>query len=188
MRRRSVAPLIILLFLVIGLGILWIFRSEGGLIVRNEEQEAFTPTPVPTATPEPTATPSPTAEVSHEASGSFLSDSGTWLNVLVRWESFSDTDGKTKLKLDIYAQSYSLHTGQRSDDIVINVGGTTYYATSVAVTSDVDTLTETYLASKTVEITPNVDVPVTVTWYFNGTYSNQQLTTITASSTLHVPG
>ena len=126
--------------------------------------------------------------MSHEASGSFLSDSGTWLNVLVRWESFSDTDGKTKLNLDIYAQSYSLHTGQRSDDIVIKVGGTTYYATSVAVTSDVDTLTETYLASKTVEITPNVDVPVTVTWYFNGTYSNQQLTTITASSTLHVPG
>ena len=50
------------------------------------------------------------------------------------------------------------------------------------------TIGGTYLASKTVEITPNVDVPVTVTWYFNGTYSNQQLTTITASSTLHVPG
>ena len=30
------------------------------------------------------------------------------------------------------------------------------------------------------------DVPVNVTWHFNGTYSNQNIATIVAEDTLHI--
>ena len=66
------------------------------------------PTPEPTATPAPTsaptavptatatASPSPTPYVDYASSGSFRSESGTWLNVVVYWET-ENVDGAVKL-------------------------------------------------------------------------------------------
>ncbi len=66
MRKRAAPILIILIFLILGVGILWIFRSEGG--TKPASINPFAPstaTPVPTPTPEPTprptASPTPTA-------------------------------------------------------------------------------------------------------------------------------
>lgn len=225
--KRSFAPFIILVFLLIGLGIFFIFRSEGPAADREPETTVTatpeptatpvpvataTPTPVPTATPTvpptptqqptaaPTATPSPTPTASptpsptpeptvqYTSSGELVSDSGTKLNIIVKWSGFNDVDGKTKLQLDVYVQSYSLHTGDRSDDVVLKVGGSTYYGSTKAIQIDANTLTETLVVSKTVEVAANTDIPLEITWYFNGTYSNQAVSTITASGTVHLPG
>ena len=57
--RRSFAPFIILVFILIGLGVFFIFRSEGSQL-KNDTDVAVTATPIPTATPEPVVTATPT--------------------------------------------------------------------------------------------------------------------------------
>lgn len=150
---------------------------------------APTRTPAATAAPTaaPTATASPTPAIAYATSGSFISDTGTGLNVLVKWGSYKDAGGKTQLKLDVYAQSYSLHTSARTGDVVFTVAGNTSYGSSPAITCDSAAQTENLLASQTVEIAPDTDVAVSVTWYFNGSYGNKELKDLTASGTVHVP-
>ena len=224
--RRSFAPFIILVFLLIGLGVFFIFRSEGAQLNNKvevtvtatpvptatpEPVATATPTPVPTATPtptpaptatpaptttpeptatptstpEPTATPVPTARPS--TSGQFVSDSGAKINIVVKWTGYDDADGNTKLQLDVYIQSYSLYTSDRRDDVVMNIDGEIHYGSSKAIQLDTNTLTETLIASTVADVAPGRDIPVEVTWYFNGSYSNQSISTITASSTIQLP-
>lgn len=226
--KRAFAPFIILVFLLIGLGVFFIFRIEGPRADQYADV-SVTATPVPTATPEPHATatatpmptatptptptltpvptptteptpsPSPTATPTPEptataeptiqptSNGQFISDSGAKLNVLVKWSGFLDVDGKTKLQLDVYVQSYSLYTGDRKDDVVMKVDGEVYYGSSKAIQLDTNTLTETLIASTVVEVEPGRDIPLEITWYFNGSYSNQQIAAITAAETVHLP-
>ena len=54
--KRGAPILILLVFLIMGITIFWIFRSEGGT-----KPVSINPFAAATATPEPTATPSPTA-------------------------------------------------------------------------------------------------------------------------------
>ncbi len=56
MRKRSTAPILILLFLILAVGIFWVFHSE-----KKEEGEGDDPQPSVTSTPVPTATPVPTS-------------------------------------------------------------------------------------------------------------------------------
>ena len=90
---------------------------------------AAVPTATPTATPVPSIAPTetpvptvqPTAVPSYAESGEFRSDSGTYLNLLVKWNL---TGGETPtLKLDVYVTSYALVTGESSSSVVVNIGG-----------------------------------------------------------------
>ena len=142
--KKSAAPALILIFLILAVGIFVVFR-----ISRNEAPDTQNPgtaatatpeptattaptaTPVPSATPVPTAAPTavptatpvptvaptetpvptmaPTAVPNYAKSGEIRSDSGTYLNLLVKWNL---TDGETPtLKLDVYVTSYALVTG-----------------------------------------------------------------------------
>jgi len=226
--KRSFAPFIILLFLVIGLGVFFVFRTEGPARA-PETESAVTPSPVPTATPAPTAevtatpaptatpsptpaptatpapteaptatpsptptaspTPTPTPEprVEYSASGELESDSGAKLNIVVKWTGYRDLDGKTKLQLDVYVRSYSLYTGDRIDDVVMKVGDQIRYGSSKAIQIDSNTRTDTLLASTVVEVTPDTDIPLEITWYFNGSYSGQEISTITATGAVQLP-
>ena len=57
---------------------------------------------------------------------------------------------------------------------------------SEAIRLDNVPLTQTFLGSTSVDVTSGTDVPVNVTWHFNGTYSNQNIATIVAEDTLHI--
>lgn len=126
-----------------------------------------------------------TAAPGYEQTGEFRSDSGTYLNVVVKW-TVSGSGGTKTLKLDAYVESYALVTGDRSSDVVFNVGGNVSYASSRAITLENVGLTQTFLGSTSVDVTSGTDVPVNVTWYFNGTYSNKSIATIVAEDTLHI--
>lgn len=67
--------------------------------------------------------------------------------------------------------------GDRTSDVVFNVGGNVSYASSKAIRLDNVPLTQTFLGSTSVDVTSGTDVPVNVTWHFNGTYSNQNIAT-----------
>ena len=217
--KKSAAPALILIFLILAVGIFVVFR-----ISRNEAPDTQNPgtaatatpdptattaptaTPVPSATPVPTAAPTagptatpvptvaptetpvptmaPTAVPNYAKSGEIRSDSGTYLNLLVKWNL---TDGETPtLKLDVYVTSYALVTGESSSSVVVNVGGNISYVPTKSLNLTNTSLEETYLGSSSVEVTPGTDVPVNVTWNFNGTYSGKDVAAITAADTIHI--
>ena len=217
--KKSAAPALILIFLILAVGIFVVFR-----ISRNEAPDTQNPgtaatatpeptattaptaTPVPSATPVPTAAPTavptatpvptvaptetpvptmaPTAVPNYAKSGEIRSDSGTYLNLLVKWNL---TDGETPtLKLDVYVTSYALVTGESSSSVVVNVGGNISYVPTKSLNLTNTSLEETYLGNSSVEVTPGTDVPVNVTWNFNGTYSGKDVAAITAADTIHI--
>ncbi len=100
---------------------------------------------------------------------------------------YQSGSGSTKtLKLDTYVESYALVTGDRSSDVVFNVGGNVSYASSKAIRLENVGLTQTLLGSTSVDVASGTDVPVNVTWHFNGTYSNKNIDTIVAEDTIHI--
>mgnify|MGYP000214521263 CR=1 FL=1 len=204
--KKSAAPILILVFLLVAVGIFVVFRisKNNASDTQNPETTATaTPEPTattpPTATPEPTGTPVPTAVPTEtpvptvqptaapvqDQSGEFRSDTGTYINIVVKW-TVTGSGGTKTLKLDTYVESYALVTGDRTSDVVFNVGGNVSYASSKAIRLDNVPLTQTFLGSTSVDVTSGTDVPVNVTWHFNGTYSNQNIATIVAEDTLHI--
>ena len=217
--KKSAAPALILIFLILAVGIFVVFRisrneapdtqNPGTAATATPEPTATTaptatpapsatpvptaaPTAVPTATPVPTVAPTetpvptmaPTAVPNFAKSGVIRSDSGTYLNLLVKWNL---TDGETPtLKLDVYVTSYALVTGESSSSVVVNVGGNISYVPTKSLNLTNTSLEETYLGSSSVEVTPGTDVPVNVTWNFNGTYSGKDVAAITAADTIHI--
>ena len=217
--KKSAAPALILIFLILAVGIFVVFRisrneapdtqNPGTAATATPEPTATTaptatpapsatpvptaaPTAVPTATPVPTVAPTetpvptmaPTAVPNYAKSGEIRSDSGTYLNLLVKWNL---TDGETPtLKLDVYVTSYALITGESSSSVVVNVGGNISYVPTKSLNLTNTSLEETYLGSSSVEVTPGTDVPVNVTWNFNGTYSGKDVAAITAADTIHI--
>ena len=217
--KKSAAPALILIFLILAVGIFVVFRisrneapdtqNPGTAATATPEPTATTaptatpapsatpvptaaPTAVPTATPVPTVAPTetpvptmaPTAVPNYAKSGEIRSDSGTYLNLLVKWNL---TDGETPtLKLDVYVASYALVTGESSSSVVVNVGGNISYVPTKSLNLTNTSLEETYLGSSSVEVTPGTDVPVNVTWNFNGTYSGKDVAAITAADTIHI--
>ena len=189
--KKTAAPALILIFLILAVGIFVVFRVSRSDAPDMNHPGAATATPEPTATavptamPEPTATPVPTAAPSYEQTGSFHSNTGANINLIVKW-SVTGSGNALTLKLDAYVESYALVTGDRSSDVVFNVGGSVTYASSKAIRLENVGLTESYLGSTSVEISSGTDIPVNVTWYFNGTYSNQSISTIVAEDTIHI--
>lgn len=217
--KKTAAPALILIFLILAVGIFVVFRVSRSDAPDMNHPGAATATPEPTATavptamPEPTATPvptaaptavptatlvptaaptetpiptmQPTAAPSYEQTGSFHSNTGANINLIVKW-SVTGSGNALTLKLDAYVESYALVTGDRSSDVVFNVGGSVTYASSKAIRLENVGLTESYLGSTSVEISSGTDIPVNVTWYFNGTYSNQSISTIVAEDTIHI--
>lgn len=217
--KKTAAPALILIFLILAVGILLVFRVSKNDTANMQPAAAATATPEPTATAAPTATPEPTATAvptpsptavptptpvptvaptetpvptmeptnapTYEQIGSFRSDTGAKINLVVKWRISGSGDALT-LHLDAYAESYALVTGDRSGDVVFNVGGTVSYASSKAIHLENVGLTESYLGSTSTEIHPGAAVPVNVTWYFNGTYSGQSIAAIVAEDTIRI--
>ena len=202
--KKSAAPALILIFLILAVGIFVVFRisrneapdtqNPGTAATATPEPTATTaPTAVPTATPVPTVGPTetpvptaePTAATGYEQTGEFRSDTGTYINIVVKWTVTGSGSPKT-LKLDTYVESYALVTGDRISDVVFNIDGNVSYASSKAIRLENVGLTQTFLGSTSVDVTSGTDVPVNVTWHFNGTYSNRNIDTIVAEDTIHI--
>ena len=141
------------------------------------------PTSAPTPSPTPTPTPVPTLPpVLADASGSFRSDTGTELNLRVDWKLYSE-GGEQKLRVELYALSYSLYTAPLMGALTLNVDGRTYTADSPAIAYDGNGQVSTHLGTFSVDA-PAGAAGVTVTWHYGGSYSGVALEDITASGTV----
>lgn len=209
--KRSVAYLAVILILVVLIAVLSITifnRAPASPAETEKPQEIHTLPPqqtgtLPPTTPEPTEMPTPTPEPTEEpvfetrepvetpepvnidASGSFSSSTGTYLNLVVDWRTFRDTDGTPKLQIDLSASSYSFHTSALYDGLELTVGGETYRANSPEVHYDGDSLAITPLYSFVMDA-PEGSTAVTATWHYKGSYSGIELENIVASGTVNI--
>ena len=102
------------------------------------------------------------------SSGSFASNSGTNVNLLVNWFVRSDSFGARTLYVDVSVTSYALYNSGVGVDLYAN--GMRYSATSATIQDGASARVTNRLASFTV---PNVSgaVNLSVVWHFNGTLS-----------------
>ena len=141
------------------------------------EPTAVPATPVPTAIPTavPTAVPTPAP-----SDGSFSSDTGTPLELIVSWRAEDLGNGSSRVYVDGKLSSYSLYVGNTTADISFN--GQTATASCGAITlGDDSPKTETSLFSVTLDVPRGTSGTMTVVWNFKGSYSGVDLPTVTAS-------
>ena len=114
------------------------------------------------------------------ASGSFVSQTGTSLNMMVSWAVVAEGPGQKTLYVTVSALSYALHSGALYNTLQLTVNGMTYLATPAAVNYDGGTLTSNVLANFKI---PNAVGPanISASWIFNGVIGGVAVNTITAS-------
>ena len=162
------------------------------------------PTAAPAATPEPTAaptpeptpapTPTPAPEVYGTAlgSGSFTSDTGTYLNIEADWTAVTADSGHVELTVTVYATHYALNCTSYPS-LYITVNGETKQLQSPEIDYSGSALSKTELNHATFSIAvasgQSITLPMEVRWNFNGIYgvdengNPNELPTITASET-----
>lgn len=113
--------------------------------------------------------------VNASGSGTFVSDTGTSLNLIVDWY----LDGGT-LTLNTYIESYGISASERYEGLYVTIDGETeiYSTDALEVTSE--DLTSEPLRSVSMDW-PGGAHDVEVSWRFFGTYNGQELEYITAS-------
>ena len=114
------------------------------------------------------------------STGSFSSQTGTSLNMLVSWTAAADAFGQKTLYVTVSSTSYSLYSAANANSLELNVNGMTYTATPNAVNYDGGVLATHTLAGFTI---PNAIGPASISaaWHFNGVISGVPVGTIWAS-------
>ena len=134
------------------------------------------PTAVPVvATPEPTPVPTPAP-----SDGSFQSNTGTNLNLVVSWRTEDLGIGNTRVYVNGTVTSYSLQVMATS--VSISFGSYSASATGSAIMlEDGVSKTETSLFSTSLDVPKGTSGTMTVDWAYRGTYSGVSLPNIQAS-------
>ena len=114
------------------------------------------------------------------SSGSFASNSGTFLNLLVNWSVFTDNFGQRTLQVSVSATSYALVTRELPNGLQLTLNGMTYSARSLPINYMGTAMATNPLGSFTI---PNFYGPAsaTVVFHFNGTLSNNPVGDIVAT-------
>ncbi|MBQ9412824.1 MAG: hypothetical protein IJU29_06985 [Oscillospiraceae bacterium] len=115
--------------------------------------------------------------------GTFRSNSGTQLNIVVSWTVKTLAGGAKTLDVVVSTDSYSLFTQSIDNGVTLSVDGVIYSADALAISySGTERATNT-LATFSI---PNFagTALVTATWMFRGTYGKTQLTDIVATGTV----
>ena len=114
------------------------------------------------------------------SSGSFASQTGTSLNLLVEWSAMADGFGQKTLYVTVSSTSASLQAAALPNTIELTVNGMTYLGTPNAVNYSGGAMATHTLASFAI---PNAAGPasLSVAWHFNGVIGGVPLNTIYAS-------
>ena len=169
-----------------------------------------TPTPAPSETPAPsvqptgeptggegnnsggttTQTPSQLERVINQ-SGSFESSTGTKMIMYANWSAVSQNSESVTIKVDLVLSSYTLSVGAHNGVVTIN--GVDYKFTSPGISYKSEKVrNNAALASVTATVTvpagQAVNIPVSASWDFYGTYGGVEISQVTASGTISIQG
>ena len=114
------------------------------------------------------------------SSGTFRSDSGTNLNIVVNWSVNADSMGGKKLDLVVSTDSYSLYTQALAEGVTVTVNGMPYTASALAISYDGAAKALNKLAEFSIPNFPGT-ATVVATWHFNGSYSGAGIRDIVAT-------
>ena len=163
-----------------------------------QDSAAPTDTPEPSQTAEPEATQKPETSKAPatsrkvSGSGSFASNTGTPLNLVVDWSAKALSDSEIQVTFEMYLNCYTINATPKPGGASITVNGQTYTASTPALQSSSATPTTVRLCTKTVTMSlaagESLDVPVSASWAFGGKYSDVDLTTIDAAGTMSIQG
>lgn len=115
-------------------------------------------------------------------SGSFSSYTGTNLDVVVEWKTFTDSDGDLRVRLNVSLNCYNLYVGYRYSGITINLGGTTKYLDTEEI-SYTGGGTNILIGSCIMDM-PSDSANVSVSWAYKGSYNQVKMDYITAEGTI----
>lgn len=145
------------------------------------------PEPTPEPAPEPEPEPEPSPELSGEYTGEFASDTGTILNMIVKWAASRSADGAYTVTLRFYLDCYAMEVGER-DNNTLNVVAVSGVTDSRFHTDEVDkeerTRSEIQIGEAAIRLSEEdilAGAKVTATWNFRGSYAGQELPDVVAS-------
>ena len=113
-------------------------------------------------------------------SGRFTSDTGTGLELLVDWTTYTDENGTDMVRFDISIESYSIYVGSRVNGLVVTLGGETEKLNTGEITYASGPKKTFLLGSCTMEM-PSATAQAEVSWDFFGSYKDTPMDQITAS-------
>ncbi len=115
-------------------------------------------------------------------SGSFRSNTGTGLNILVEWNVVAGLLGDKTLEVKVSTWSYSLSNTSLDNGVELHVNGALYLAKSNPIDYRGAEQSANLLASFSI---PNLSgtVSLSVVWHFRGSYSGVALNEIRAEGT-----
>ena len=113
-------------------------------------------------------------------SGRFSSNTGTGLELLVDWTTYTDENGTDMVRFDISIESYSIYVGSRVNGIVVTMGGQTKKLDSGEIIYTTGPKKTFLLGSCTME-PPSATAQAEVSWDFFGSYKDTPMDQITAS-------
>ena len=119
-------------------------------------------------------------DVAVTGSGSFMSNTGTGLNIVVNWYAGVDAYGNHGLLAVVGATSGNLMAGSLANSVELNVNGMMYAASNNAINYMGGGMTTNTLATFTI---PNVygQVSISAVWHFNGSYGGVPIGSVYAS-------
>lgn len=118
------------------------------------------------------------------SSGRFASDTGTGLELLVDWTTYTDDNGTDMVRFDVSIESYSIYVGSRVNGLVITLGGETKKLNTGELIYESGPKKTFLLGSCTMEL-PSATAQAEVSWDFFGSYKNTPMNQITASGEIH---
>lgn len=125
-----------------------------------------------------------------DISGSFRSDTGTALNLVIDWMCVSVSAKNVRLTITISLESYSLSVGERTaNQLVLNGVPITYRTEALEVPSGGLSKTELYTWSETLPLMEDgsMQQDLYAFWAFSGSYSGVQIDNLEVSGHISVP-
>ena len=113
-------------------------------------------------------------------SGRFTSDTGTGLELLVDWTTYTDENGTDMVRFDVSIESYSIYVGSRVNGLVVTLGGETKKLNTGEIAYASGPKKIFLLGSCTMKL-PSATAQAEVSWDFFGSYKDTPMDQITAS-------
>lgn len=179
--------------------------SPSSELVEDSPNLIFSPAPAPVVTtptpsPEPSPEPSPSIEPVSQSDtfdpldisteGSFSSDTGTGLNIVVDWSVREAEMGFITVDVILSVDSEGVNVSSIHNGAVLTINGEEFVFTTPTLQNKSGETSKNEICKTHVRLPysgETMELSIDAVWKFNGTYSGRELKKITASEQVTIP-